>query len=69
MKTVSVIVLGMMLTACAATVPIIDQAGKDPVQLNRDLAACQRETADTFSWGNPIANCMKKKGYRPIGIY
>lgn len=58
-----------MLAGCAGPdLPVIDLQGKDPVQANRDMAACQ-VYATGGGWGNPIASCMVGKGYTLLGSY
>jgi hypothetical protein len=42
--------------------PIVDLAGKDQVQYQRDLAACHIE-AQSGGWGNVITKCMRRRGY------
>ncbi|MEK7994570.1 MAG: hypothetical protein AAB403_12270 [Planctomycetota bacterium] len=49
--------------------PIVDLRGKDPVKVNQDMADCQVSHGNTFAVGNPIANCMKGKGYTLMGVY
>lgn len=62
--------LAITLAACGPPPnPVIDMEGKDPVKANRDMAACQHETSDVFAWGNPMAKCMRAKGYAVIGVY
>lgn len=58
-----------VIAGCGVPVPIVDMQGKDPVKTNQDLAYCQSSTANTFAIGNPIANCMKAKGYTLLGVY
>lgn len=36
--------------------------GRDQATYNRDLAACYK-AAPAVSFGNPITECMKAKGY------
>lgn len=58
-----------VIAACAGPdLPVVDLQGKDPVQANRDMAACQTYAAGG-GWGNPIASCMVDKGYTLLGIY
>ncbi len=33
------------------------------------MADCQVSHGNTFAVGNPIANCMKGKGYTLMGVY
>lgn len=68
-KIASLLAIAASLAACGVPLPIVDMRGKDPVQTNDDLAYCQASTANTFAWGNPIATCMKGKGYRLMGVY
>lgn len=44
--------------------PVADIEGVDQVKYNRDLAACYEEKRWATEMGNPIANCMKAKGYK-----
>jgi hypothetical protein len=70
MKIVSLVAFALLVGACGPPPnPVVDMQGKDPVKVNRDLAACQMETADVFAWGNPMAKCMRAKGYVVIGLY
>lgn len=44
--------------------PIIDMTGVDVGQHSRDLAACHAQANRTsFALGNPVAHCMRDKGY------
>ena len=44
--------------------PVVDLAGKDPVQANRDMASCVAEgSSKVIAFGNPVTKCMKAKGY------
>lgn len=44
--------------------PVVDMEGVDQAKYNRDLAACYEEKKFAFEMGNPITNCIKKKGYK-----
>jgi hypothetical protein len=68
MKLVAIGLAALALAGCAVPLPIVDMQGKDPVQTNRDMAWCQANQP-AFAWGNPIATCMKAKGYTPMGVY
>lgn len=59
----SLALIHLSLSACGVPSPIVDMAGKDPVQYQRDLAACHAYADRVFSWGNPVAKCMEQKGY------
>jgi hypothetical protein len=66
----------LALTGCASNPPpIIDVAGKDPVQANRDLAECQDHPFDHVqmippnSWvppGLPVSRCLESMGYKVL---
>jgi len=43
--------------------PIPDMHGVDPVKYNEDLAECYKRPWGIYV-GNPVARCMKKKGYK-----
>lgn len=52
------VALATVAAGCAGPdLPVVDLQGKDPVQANRDMAACQLY-AQGGGWGNPIASCM-----------
>lgn len=69
MKRLAAVALVLAFGACSGPPsPIIDLEGRDPVQANRDMAWCQA-THPAFAWGNPIATCMRDKGYTLMGIY
>jgi hypothetical protein len=42
--------------------PIIDKTGVDEGKYSRDLANCFM-TMPVFALGNPLATCMREKGY------
>jgi hypothetical protein len=45
--------------------PNIDLNGVDLNRYEADMRNCETSTADAgFSFGNPIAECMVKRGYR-----
>jgi hypothetical protein len=69
MRVALLLSVACLLAACGVPLPIVDMQGKDPVQTNRDMAYCQSSTANSFAWGNPIATCMKGKGYTLMGVY
>jgi hypothetical protein len=66
----------LVLTGCATNPPpIIDVAGKDPVQTNRDLAECQNHPYDHIQFigpnvwtdrGFPISRCLESMGYKVL---
>ena len=68
MKLTVFVVALLALPGCAIPLPIVDMQGKDPVQTNRDMAWCQANHP-AFAMGNPIATCMKGKGYTLMGVY
>ena len=44
--------------------PVVDYAGKNPVQAQLDLAACKHERdSQLFTAGPYISRCMEQKGY------
>lgn len=47
----------------APPAPVVDMAGVDPAQYNRDLAACMKDMPFVAA-GNYKATCMAKKGYK-----
>ena len=63
-------------TGCAtAPPPVVDLAGKDPVQANRDVAACQNKPYDHVPFigpniatdrGFPVSRCLESMGYRVL---
>lgn len=69
MKLMALFVAVVSLAACGVPLPIVDMQGQDPVKTNPDLAYCQASTSNTFALGNPIATCMRGKGYRLMGVY
>jgi hypothetical protein len=65
---VSVMFLG--LAGCTTPPPpIVEMAGKDPVQLNRDMAECRGKDTmyrkDGYGWPLPFpqSRCLEDKGY------
>ena len=61
--TFGLIATAILLNGCqTAPVPVVDMAGVDTVQYNRDLADCYDETP-AFAWGNWLATCLEGKGY------
>ena len=63
------VALAAMIAGCAGPdLPVVDLEGKNPVQVNRDMATCQTYAAGG-GWGNPIASCMVGKGYTLMGTY
>lgn len=60
-----------LLVGCgAAQPPVVDMTGVDPGQHSRDLADCdrQRYTGQNgfVEFGNPLSNCMERKGYKVL---
>jgi hypothetical protein len=63
-------------TACATNPPpVLDLAGKDQVQANRDLAECQNRPYDHVPFigpniitdrGFPVSRCLESMGYRVL---
>lgn len=65
----------LALTSCAtAPPPIVDMAGKDPIQVNRDMAECREHPYDHVSFtgtdqshilpqGFPQSRCLESMGY------
>lgn len=50
--------------------PIVDLKDKDPIQVNRDMAICQREASSKIiALGNAVTHCMQKKGYTILVEY
>lgn len=59
--------IALTFTACNfnAYRPNIDLYGVDLNRYEADMRDCEMSTADAgFSFGNPIAECMVKRGYR-----
>lgn len=63
----------LSLTACGGPsnhIPIVDMTGVDPGRHSQDLAACDHERSTGqngfIEIGNPIANCMRRKGYKVL---
>lgn len=68
-KLISALGAVTLLAGCSVLdLPVVDLEGKDPVQTNRDMSACQIVGA-SGGWGNPIATCMVNKGYTLLGVY
>ena len=64
MKKFLLVAVSLVLGACGdARQPIVDMAGRDPTQVNRDMAYCTVSTRDVPTFGNGITKCMKAKGY------
>lgn len=62
-----------LLSACGgggAQPPVVDMTGVDPGRHSRDLAACaaERYTGQNgfIEAGNPLTNCMARKGYKVL---
>lgn len=54
----------VLLTGCGSAMPVLDYAGKNPVQAQLDLTACKHERdAQLFTAGAYISRCMEQKGY------
>ena len=63
MKPVLLLFLAI-LTGCAYR-PNIDLHGVDINRYETDIRDCETASADAgFSFSNPIADCMVKRGYR-----
>ena len=63
MKPVLLLFLAI-LTGCAYR-PNIDLDGVDINRYETDIRDCETASADAgFSFSNPIADCMVKRGYR-----
>lgn len=63
MKPVLLLFLAI-LTGCAYR-PNIDLLGVDINRYETDIRDCETASADAgFSFSNPIADCMVKRGYR-----
>lgn len=67
-KMIAALMIGAGLMGCtglAATRPVVDMKGVDPVRYNRDLAACEDYVARQFiSAGNGVSRCLSEKGYK-----
>lgn len=69
MRCIGLVLAAFTLAGCAGAPvpPVVDMAGVDPVQLNRDQADCEHQRMNTFfSVGPPLANCMRDKGYKVL---
>ena len=66
MRTLIAIIPIALLVGCAAVQPpVVDMTGVDPGRHSRDLAACDAERYEgKFEMGNPLSNCMERKGYK-----
>lgn len=66
--TAFLIAIALTLSACSpfnAYRPNFDLHGVDLNRYESDLRDCEMATVDAgFSFGNPIAECMVKRGYR-----
>jgi hypothetical protein len=59
----------ILLTGCQPTLaPIVDMTGVDQAQYNRDLAK-RVNHQPLFAFGNPVTQCMQKKGYKILVGY
>jgi starvation-inducible outer membrane lipoprotein len=66
----------LLLTGCATNPPpIVDLAGKDPVQANRDMAECHSRPYDHIKFigpdvikdrGFPESRCLESMGYNVL---
>lgn len=64
---------GLLLNSCATNPPpIVDMAGKDPAQVNRDMAECHAHPLDHVQFigpdimkdrGFPESRCLESMGY------
>ncbi len=61
------VVVSTFLVGCDGPLPdpIIDRAGVDEVQYNRDLAACHIGRP-VITAGSYVANCVTRKGYKVL---
>lgn len=66
MRTLTLLALALVLSACnTVQQPVVDLTGVDMGRYSQDQAACDRERYETsFSVGNPLTNCMERKGYK-----
>jgi hypothetical protein len=56
----------VLLAGCASSrEPLIDHMGVSDAKYNSDLSEC-RGTGGWFSFGSPVADCMKGKGYKVL---
>jgi hypothetical protein len=54
----------LFLAGCGSAMPVVDYAGKNPVQAQLDLTACKHEKdSQLFTAGAYISRCMEQKGY------
>jgi len=57
-------------TPFSAYRPNIDLRGVDLNRYEEDMRACETQGAgETFAWGNPIAECMARRGYKILHTY
>ena len=72
MRALALLPLALSLAACVSgpqtpRMPIVDMTGVDVGRHSRDEAACEQERFQTsFSVGNPLTNCMERKGYKVL---
>jgi|GEM_PF-1838080 hypothetical protein len=63
----------LVLAACtpfSAYRPNIDLRGADLNQYEHDMNDCEaRAAGESFAWGNPIAECMARRGYKILHTY
>ena len=57
-------------TPFSAYRPNIDLRGVDLNRYEEDMSECEKQGAgETFAWGNPIAECMARRGYRILNTF
>lgn len=71
MRTLAVLLAPLSLAACSGPQqPVVDLTGVDMGRYSQDQAACDRERATGqngfIEAGNPLANCMERKGYKVL---
>lgn len=69
MRTLILLPLALTLAACnTVQQPVVDLTGVDMGRYSQDMAACDREryTGQNgfIEAGNPLTNCMQRKGYK-----
>ena len=55
----------LLFAGCSSPDPLIDRMGVSDAKYNKDLADC-RGGSGWFSFRNPVADCMKGKGYKVL---
>lgn len=68
MKSLLPIAAALMLAGCSSVSsqrPLVDLEGVDLAKYQRDMAACEDETASQLVVaGNGVSRCMQAKGYK-----